>query len=185
MFYEVMRQENYWSQYPVPQKEQEEPDRKTRKREELRLKMETSFSYVIVEKITKIMDKYHLDPILGLFPGIGDIITSLGCLPSVYLCLVRIKSIPLTLAVVLNVLVDSLIGMIPFWIGNICDFFNRSYLKNWRLIVGYVDGDEDIIHEINKKAVISAILIALMCYLIYLLFHLVAVITSWIASLFS
>lgn len=177
-----MKNENYWTQ---SLEAEAEISPKVSKRDKLKRKLEDSTSYVIMEKTAILMDKYYLDPIMGLIPGLGDAFMSVFCLPSIWVSLVKIKSIPLTLAIILNVLIDAMIGMIPFWIGNICDFFNRSYLKNLRLVVGYVNGDEEIINEINKKALISAILIVMVCVAIYYLIQLVSFVWSWTADLFS
>ena len=162
------------------QKEQRRKEEKERKREELM----SSDSYVISEKIAKYMDKYFLDGIIGLFPGVGDVFSSICVMPQLYLSLFKIRSIPLTLAVLLNVMIDIAVGLIPFWIGNICDFFHRAYLKNFRLIAGFVNDDKDIIKEVNAKAFISAILIVVIIAIIYMLFSLISKVVDWIGSFF-
>lgn len=154
-------------------------------KEAKRQKIEMSSSYRLVQSIAKWMDKYFLDPILGFVPGVGDFISTVFVLPFIYVSAVKVRSLPLTLAVVFNVLKDAAIGLIPFWIGNIADFFNRSYLQNFRLIVGYVEDDKDIINEVNRKAVWTAILIAIFCVIIYLLVRLVVLITEWIGGWFA
>lgn len=155
------------------------------KKEMRRKKIRRSASYRMVEDIAKWMDKYFLDAILGLVPSLGDSLTSLAALPSIYVSLFKVKSVPLTLAVIFNILKDVLIGMIPFWIGNVLDFFNRAYLQNMRLIVGYVEDDKEIIDEVNRKAVGTAILIVIACVLIWLMVLLVQKIIGWIGGLFS
>jgi hypothetical protein len=160
--------------------EQRRKDEKERKRQELL----NSDSYVLSEKVAKLMDKYFLDGIIGLFPGVGDVFSSVCVMPQLYLSLFKIKSIPLTLAVLLNVMIDIAVGLIPFWIGNICDFFHRAYLKNFRLIAGFVNDDKDIIKEVNAKAFISAILIVIMIGIVYLLVSLISKLVDWIGSLF-
>lgn len=147
--------------------------------------IEMSSSYRLVQGIAKWMDKYFLDPILGFVPGVGDFISTVFVLPFIYVSAVKVRSLPLTLAVVFNVLKDAAIGLIPFWIGNIADFFNRSYLQNFRLIVGYVEDDRDVINEVNRKAVWTAILIVIFCVIIYLLVRLVVLITEWIGGWFA
>lgn len=155
------------------------------KKEMRRKDIRRSASYRMVEDIAKWMDKYFLDAILGLVPSLGDSLTSLAALPSIYVSLFKVKSVPLTLAVIFNILKDVLIGMIPFWIGNVLDFFNRAYLQNMRLIVGYVEDDKEIIDEVNRKAVGTAILIVIACVLIWLMVLLVQKIIGWIGGLFS
>ena len=70
-------------------------------------------------------------------------------------------------------LIDWLTGMIPFYIGDIIDVFNKAYKKNYRLIVGFVEGDEDIKKDINRKALYFSVMIVVFCMLIYAMFQLV------------
>ena len=87
-----------------------------------------------------------------------------------------VKSIPLTLAVIYNILMDILIGAIPFYIGDVLDVFKRSYVKNLRLVTGYIEDDKEIINKVNKKAFWMAVFIVVLCWLIY-------VVISWTISL--
>lgn len=162
-------------------KEQERQAEKEAKRDAL---MATT-SYRIMDKTAKYMDKYFLDPIIGLIPGgVGDVLSSFLALPFIYFALVQVKSIPLTLAVICNVLKDALLGSIPFFIGDIIDVFNRSYVANLRLITGYVNDDKAVIHEVNRKATWSAIFIVILCVLIYFIVKWAIELGNWIVSLF-
>ena len=162
-------------------KEQERQAEKEAKRDTL---MSTT-SYRIMDKTAKYMDKYFLDPIIGLIPGgVGDVLSSFLAIPFIYFALVQVKSIPLTLAVICNVLKDALLGSIPFFIGDIIDVFNRSYVANLRLITGYVNDDEAVIHEVNRKATWSAIFIVILCILIYFIVKWAIELGNWIVSLF-
>jgi len=57
-----------------------------------------------------------------------------------------------------------------------------------RLIIGYVEDDKEIIAEVNKKAIWMAILIIVICLLIYwavvLLKTVITSVYDWIGSLF-
>ena len=124
-------------------------------------------SYRMMVKTAKYMDKYYLDPLIGLIPGgVGDTISSLVALPFIYYSLCVVKSIPLTLAVIYNILIDVMLGAIPV-IGNLFDIFKRSYVDNLRLITGYIEDDKEIISKVRKKAFATALLIAVVCFLIY------------------
>ena len=79
---------------------------------------------------------------------------------------------------------SAVICIIPFWIGNIIDIFNRAYIKNMRLINGFVNDDPEVIGEVNQKALISAVLIVVFIGIIYLLISAVAGLISWIGSWF-
>ena len=156
------------------------------KREAKRQKMMSRPSYQILVKTAKYMDKYYLDPISGfLLPGgIGDTISSVAALPFIYYSLCIVKSIPLTLAVIYNILIDILIGTIPYFIGDILDVFKRSYIDNLSLITGYIEDDKEIINKVRKKAFVTVMFIAIICFLIYLVIKLALVVTSWFFSLF-
>ena len=146
-------------------KEQERAAKKEAKRQEL-LNLPL---YHLMDKTARCMDKYCLDPILGFIPGgVGDVLSSLAAAPFVYFCLCKVKSIPLTLAVIYNILMDVLVGAIPF-LGNIFDFFKRSYIANLKLITGYVEDDKEIISKVHKKAFWTAVLIVVLCGLICLM----------------
>ena len=154
-------------------KEQERVEKKQAKREQ----MMNRSSYRMMVKTAKYMDKYYLDPLIGLIPGgVGDTISSLVALPFIYYSLCVVKSIPLTLAVIYNILMDVLIGAIPFYIGDILDVFKRSYVDNLKLITGYIEDDKEIINKVNKKAFWTAVFIVVLCWLIY-------VVISWAISL--
>ena len=160
-----------------------------RRKEERRMDIELSTSYQMTQTIARWMDKYFLDPLIGLIPGLGDALSSLLVFPFIYVAAVKVRSLPLTLAVIFNVLRDMAIGLIPFWVGNILDFFNRAYLQNCRLIVGFVEDDREIIREVNRKAFWMGVGIVVCCFLIYWLISIVIAATAWtfnfINSLFS
>lgn len=142
-------------------------------------------AYSLSNGIAKYLDGYHLDPLVGFVPIIGDVSPFVFSLPCIYLSLVHIKSIPLALAMVFNVLIDIVVGMIPFYIGNIADFFVRAYKRNLDLVEGFLNEDKKIIEEVNTKAVFTSILIIVICLIIYWLISIIQSITEWIGSWFS
>lgn len=152
--------------------------RRKRKEEKLR-ELQESDSYQLIEFITTLCDKYFLDPIIGLFPVVGDFITSVVGLPFIYVTLVKVRSIPLTLAVIYNYLIDMLLGCIPFWIGDIIDFFNRAHIKNMKLITHYVQDDKATVNEVNSKALRTAFLIVILSIVIYYTIKLVSGVLEW------
>ena len=141
--------------------------------------------YRLIRTIKNVMDRYYLDPLIGLFfPTAGDIFSSAMTLPFLTVSLFKIKSISLTLAILYNMLVDMMLGIIPLWIGDLLDIFSRSYAKNYRLIVGFVEGDK----EVNRKAVVTAVGILVLCVIIYwmakLAIYLTTTLWEWISGLF-
>lgn len=161
---------------------EKEEQRRARK-EARRYEIEDSSSYKMVQGVAKVMDRCYVDAILGfILPGFGDSISSFFVTPFIYVSLFKVRSIPLTLAVIYNALIDVLVGMIPFFIGDICDIFHKAYVKNARLIDGFVQDDKTIIEEVNKKAVWMGIMIAVVCFLIYLMVLLVIKVAEWVGS---
>lgn len=159
-------------------KEQSRADKKAAKRE----KMINMPSYRLMVGTAKYMDKWFLDPILGFIlpAGIGDALSSVFAFPFIYYSLCVVKSIPLTFAVIYNILKDVLIGVIPFYIGDVLDVFKRSYVENLRLVTGYIEDDKEIINKVNKKAFWTAVFIVVLCWLIYLIISLAISLSTWV-----
>ena len=162
-------------------------------KEEIRLQRRASLMdnkvYQTMQSITRYMDRFYLDAAIGLIPGWGDAIALLCVVPFVYFSARVIKSIPLTLAVLNNALRDVLLGMIPFFIGDIIDIFHRANTQNMRMIQGFVDGDETVIRQVNRRAWQSAIvlfiLLLLISLMIWLLISFGSFLYSTIASIFA
>lgn len=143
-----------------------------------------SVSYKLVHAIALWMDRRLLDPLIGLvLPGFGDALTSVLAVPYLYLSIVKLKSIPLTLAIVCNILLDVLISIIPY-IGVVGDVFKRAFTRNAAMIKGYVEGDRAIMQEIDRKAVGMAFLIVILCGLIYAMVLAAVKIVEWAGSFF-
>lgn len=155
-------------------------------KEKRRYEIEQSGSYMAVKKISKVMDDWYLDSILGfILPvGLGDTIPSLLVIPYIYISLAKVHSVPLTLAVIFNILKDMLLGMIPFFIGDIIDVFNKGYKQNMKLIIGFVEDDREVIKKVNEKAFAMALGIVIVCVLIYFCIKMLIGLGNWIFGLF-
>ncbi|MBQ2457457.1 MAG: DUF4112 domain-containing protein [Bacteroidaceae bacterium] len=125
--------------------------------------------YRTLQRIARWMDTYYLDPILGfLLPaGLGDFASALMALPFIVFSLFVAKSIPLTLAIINHTLWDILIGLIPFFVGDVLDIASRPYRRNLQLIEGYLTGDKSTIRHLQKHVAITLFAILLCCTLIY------------------
>jgi hypothetical protein len=80
--------------------------------------------------------KIGLDPILGLIPGIGDVVTGGS---SAALLLLALKERVPTIAIlrmIVNIFIDTLVGMLPV-VGDVFDFFYRSNRQNLEIIRKY------------------------------------------------
>jgi len=139
--------------------------------------------YQAMQGLTRYMDRYYLDAIIGLVPGWGDAIAVLSALPFVYFSMHVIKSVPLTLAVINNSLRDVLLGMIPFFVGDIIDIFHRSNTRNMAMIQGFVDGDEMVIKQVNQRALQSVVVLIILLLLIALMVWLLISFGSYLFSL--
>ena len=141
--------------------------------------------YQTMNDITRYMDHYYLDAIIGIIPGWGDMITLFCVVPFIYFSTRIIKSIPLTLAIINNALRDVLLGMIPFFIGDVIDVFHRANTKNMAMIQGFVDGNEIVIKEVNRKAIQSTVVLIILLLLIALLIWALVSFGSYLYSLIA
>jgi len=144
------------------------------KRRERRKRLMANKTFRAMESMTRYMDNYYLDALLGVIPGWGDAIAVLSAIPFIYFSVCVIKSLPLTLAIINNALRDMLMGMIPFFVGDVIDVFHRSNTKNMAMVRGFLDGDKETIDVVNRRArqsvvvlVLLLVLIALMAWLLF------------------
>ncbi|UOP05239.1 DUF4112 domain-containing protein [Conchiformibius kuhniae] len=135
-----------------------------------------SRSYRACKHISRYLDDYRLDGIIGLFPVVGDTVGQSFNLAYLYVAAVKLRSWRLTLVVLCNGLKDTVIGMIPF-VGAILDFFYKDNKRNLALIDGYAAGDPATLRHINRRALTSALLIVLLLIAAYCLAKL-----AWAAS---
>lgn len=158
------------------------------KRELQRERLMNNKAYQAMGNLTRYMDRYYLDALIGVVPGWGDALALLCVVPFVYFSLRVIKSIPLTLAVINNALRDVLLGMIPFFVGDIIDVFHRANIKNMAMIQGFVDGEETVIKEVNRRAMQSVfvliLLLLLITFMIWLLISFGSYLYSSVTTLF-
>ena len=152
--------------------------RRQRREKEIR-ELKASKAYKFISTVTTLADRYFLDALLGLVPSVGDLVSSIFGLPFIYVTLFKVKSVPLTLAVIYNYLVDILLGSIPFFIGDAIDFFSKAHVKNLDLITRYVEGDKKTIRQVRSKALLTAFLIIILSVIIYFVFRLLIGVTAW------
>jgi len=160
-------------------------EQRRNKKELARQKLEGEFSYKCIKGISVLMDKFFVDAIAGIVvPGVGDFLTSALTIPFLYVSIFKIKSLPLTLAVLYNMMLDCFIGLTPY-VGDVLDAFHRSYAKNYRLIVGFVEDDEAVITEVRRSAWKSALFIVILGVACYFLYQVVKGLYASIAAMFA
>lgn len=129
-------------------------------------------------RLTGTRFRFGIDPIINLFPVLGDFT---GFLISAGMLLAVARngaSSKLVALMSINILVDSIIGPIPV-IGNIFDFYFKSNTRNLKLMQEYfVQGKHQ---GSGKNTIIIAliILVLILGLLIYGLIELSAWILSW------
>jgi hypothetical protein len=140
--------------------------------------------YKHMSAMAKVMDHYYMDPLLGFVvpSGFGDVLTALLSLPYVWFSLFVVKSVPLTIAVTNNILRDTLIGMIPFFVGDVWDIFYRSYSRDLNLITGYINGDKKTLAKVHRKVVFAVVVMIVLIVLIILMFKLVWMVGTWLMT---
>lgn len=98
----------------------------------------------LAERVTRLMDsqfrilgfRFGLDPLLGLIPWAGDLIT--GCIALYLLWIGRKMNLPqeALYAMAKNLIVDLILGSLPF-VGDIADFFYQANTKNLEILRKY------------------------------------------------
>ncbi len=88
------------------------------------------------------------------------------------------------MSVINNTLRDILVGMIPFFVGDVLDFFYRSNSRNLRMIIGFVNGEQRIVRDVNRKAWQSVAVMIILIALIVLMIVLLMKLGTWVVSLF-
>ncbi|MCR6639144.1 MAG: DUF4112 domain-containing protein [Sporocytophaga sp.] len=142
-----------------------------------------------VEKISNFLDskfripgtklRFGWDPLIGLIPGIGDFA---GFVVSAILMLYMTRygaSRKVVIIMSLNVLLDAMIGSIPF-VGTLFDFGFKANKRNIELLKEhYYEGK----HQGNGNGIVLTILIALICLFALLLFSIFKLV-SFIIQIF-
>ena len=145
-------------------------------------RLENSRSYRLCKSITYLMDKCYIDPLLGFIP-ILDFVVGVGCTTVfVYVSIFKVRSLSLTLAVIYNFLRDTVIGLVPV-VGDVADFFNRSYVRSQKLIEGFAYGDKQVIKKVNSQAGLMLLLSLVSVALIVLIGYLVAQLFGFLGGL--
>ena len=91
------------------------------------LLLDTSFTIPIIHK------KIGLDPILGLLPVGGDVISALIATYLVWVAIELRLPRPIAVRMTVNILVDCFIGMLPV-VGDVADAMWKSNQWNFKLL---------------------------------------------------
>ncbi|MFT2007519.1 DUF4112 domain-containing protein [Pontibacter sp. 13R65] len=143
-----------------------------------------------VDRITKVMDnqfrfpgtnwRFGLDPLLGLFPGVGDL-ASFSVSAMLIVTMARHgASGKLVTLMLLNSALDALIGSIPL-LGSIFDFAFKANERNVRMLRNHYEQGK---YQGSGKGVVMGVLVAVLV-LIMLMIWLMWQIISWFYQLLA
>ena len=123
-------------------------------------KLRSSRLYRATQAVTLWMDRYNVDGVAGLVPGgVGDIVSAGFAVVHVYFSAFRLRSIPLTLAILNNTLRDIFLGMLPFFVGDVIDFFHKANKRNMALIDGFINDDERASFIFERSSLVKLFLL--------------------------
>ena len=108
--------------------------------------------------------KFGYDGLIGLIPVVGDITTMSLSMYIVLRALLMKYPTPIIIKMILNILIENLIGIIPFF-GNLFDFAWKSNLKNITLLEQY-DAHPDASLKANKRKLLFMLLALLGVFLL-------------------
>ncbi|HLL20552.1 MAG TPA: DUF4112 domain-containing protein [Kofleriaceae bacterium] len=93
-----------------------------------------------VQKMATILDRYMVDPILGLvLPGAGDVVGSLLGMYTISIAFRRKVSPVIIARMFLNLGVDAVLGFVPF-LGDLIDVGFKANQKNVALLADHPTG---------------------------------------------
>lgn len=139
-----------------------------------------------VAKISKLMDsqfevggfKFGLDPILNIIPYAGDAFTGIISLSLVFAMYQHGASSKIVVKMLLNVLIDVLVGAIPF-LGWVFDFYFKANDRNIQLLnEHYVEGK----HSGSAKGILTIILLVFLIVIVLIVWA-IWLLTSWLLGL--
>jgi hypothetical protein len=105
------------------------------------LKTATMLANILDNQFSIAGFKVGLDPLLGLIPGLGDIVSA-GL--SIYmLWIAKQMGIPQTTIskMVRNIVIDFVLGVIPV-VGDLTDFVYKANLKNLEILHAYAESGD-------------------------------------------
>lgn len=88
--------------------------------------------------------KFGLDPLLGIFPGTGDAVTAILSFYIVFVAILHKLPLGKILKMIVNILLDFLVGVIPI-IGDFFDFFINPNSKNMKILEDYLNKPETVL----------------------------------------
>ncbi len=101
--------------------------------------------------------RFGLDPILGLFPGIGDLVAYILSAGLVVVMARNGASGKVIVLMLLNILIDAVVGSIPV-LGNIFDVWFKANKRNYNLLKSHYDAGK---YQGSGRGVVLFVIVAL------------------------
>ncbi|MGI4022407.1 MAG: DUF4112 domain-containing protein [Janthinobacterium lividum] len=146
-----------------------------------KLKWVERIAYLLDEKFTVpgTKFKFGIDPVINLIPVAGDISGFVVAASLVWVMARHGVSRKVLILMVLNVMLDAVIGAIPL-IGQVFDFYYKSNSRNIKLLKEHYQEGK---HEGSGTGVLVTIFIVLLVFFVLFLYFLYYVM-QWLLSLF-
>ena len=116
---------------------------------------------------------HGIDPIIGLVPFIGDMVTYVFSALLIFQTLKSKPSPMLVTKMFMNITLDAVVGAIPI-LGSIFDFIYKANERNYRLLVEYKSSDkhrESVLPYFLGMLIFSILLVFIALWLSYALFN--------------
>jgi Domain of unknown function (DUF4112) len=132
-----------------------------------------------VRTLTRALDHYLLDPLLGLIlPGAGDLVGSLLGLYVVVIA-VRRRMSPVVIArMLLNLALDAGLGLVPV-LGDLVDFAFKANQRNLALLVERQDGGKATARDWLAVGGAGLALAAVLGLVVYAVVAVISTVASW------
>ena len=126
--------------------------------------------------------RFGLDGMIGLIPGVGDVITGLVSLYILFSAASLGVSTPTIIRMLLNVIIENVLGLIPI-AGNLFDFYWKSNTKNIVLLERYLSQpfDESQTNRIYLASILM-VFITVLAGIGYLSFLILKSSYNWLIS---
>lgn len=105
-----------------------------------------------------------LDGIIGLLPGVGDVVS--GVISGYIVVKALLMGLPIFVIarMVINLMIEGIIGVIPV-VGDLFDFIFKSNRRNVRLMQTYLKNPEDT----SERSFMSVIVFLMVLFFVFLL----------------
>lgn len=114
--------------------------------------------------------KFGVDAIIGIIPGIGDLVSS-GMSSYILLRAALLKlPLPILIQMAVNIIIDQVIGVIPI-LGDLFDIYWKSNQKNVNLVREYIQRDEVVPAYVWLNTSIIIGMIAFILFIPFFLFY--------------